>query len=151
MRKWWVGAILKNQVWKLLLPREFLEDQGHCLIFQSTRDCKGTYLRYSGQGQNLSIYFSRSHTMATKLSGTRVLNLIVSCLTLEKNSSVLAQANLAHLVLEGFCQHLCSTGDIPDNDFQREALNVNIAAGMDIYFSPLEQNYSCTFLCQCQF
>ena len=37
-----VCVILKRQVGKVQLLREFLEDQEHCLIFHIARDCQGT-------------------------------------------------------------------------------------------------------------
>lgn len=109
MRKWRVGAILKNQVGYFQLLREFLEDQGHCSIFQSTRDCKGTSSkriakvneRYGGQEENLSIYFCRPHTMSMKLSATKSLPLNCQFSLTEENSSVSAQGKSSSSSPEG--------------------------------------------------
>lgn len=45
MKSCWVGTIFKKLVVKLQLLRKYLEDEGHCLNFQSTKDYKDTYLK----------------------------------------------------------------------------------------------------------
>lgn len=87
--------------------------------------------------------------MSMQLSATKSLHLNCQFSLTEEIPLFQHRASLLHLVLKVSSQHLCSTGDIPDNYFQVvEALNGKSVAGMCITFFPIEQNYLCIFLCQ---